>query len=151
MNLPKRRKRSGNPYILGLNNIITFIDSKGNEQIIELSDEVYNEFNNFELLNLKEMNEYDRHILHCELSDECLYHKSMKQHRYLEDIVLEKIINKRLHYEIEKLSDIQRRRLKMYYFKNMTLNEIAKKEGCSIQSVYISIESAKEKLKKNLK
>lgn len=151
MKLPKRRKRSGNPYTLGLNNIITFIDSKGNEQIIELSDEVYNEFNNFELLDLKKMNEYDRHILHCELSDEFLYHQCTKKQKYLEDIVLEKIINERLYYEIDKLSDIQKRRLKMYFFENMTLNEIAKKEGCSMQSVYISIESAKEKLKKNLK
>ena len=49
------------------------------------------------------------------------------------------------------LSNIQKRRIKMYYFDDMTLKEIAKIEKCSIMSVKESIDSGINKLRKNLK
>ena len=39
----------------------------------------------------------------------------------------------------------------MYYFNEMTLEEIAKIEDCSIHSVFVGIERAKEKIKKFIK
>ena len=41
--------------------------------------------------------------------------------------------------------------LKLYYFEDLTLQEIADLEGCSVKNVYKSIEQAKEKIAKNLK
>ncbi len=151
METVKRRKNKYNPYTLEVNHIVTFIDSTGKKQSVILNDELYNEFNLFELQDLKEMNEYDRHIEHLELTEESLYHNTKNKYTSLEDIALKKIIYERLHQEINKLSKIQKRRLKMYYFKDMTLKEIALKENCSIHSVYVSIEQAKEKLKNLLK
>ena len=52
---------------------------------------------------------------------------------------------------INLLSEVQKRRLKMYYFEDMTLKQIADIEGCSPKNVFKSIEQAKENIKKNLK
>ena len=38
----------------------------------------------------------------------------------------------------------------MYFFEDKTYEEIAEIEGCSIHSVYVSIERSKDKIKKIL-
>ena len=100
MNLPKRRKIKDNPYTLEVDHLLTFVDSRGNKQSIKISDELYKEFNRFELDTIKEMNEYDRHLVSYEYCDEILYHKVKGQQKLLEDIVLEKIVYERLYQEI---------------------------------------------------
>lgn len=147
----KRRKSVLNPYLLGIEHIITFIDSKGEIQTVYVSDSVYDEFNYFELQDLKEMNEYDRHIEHKEQTEEMLYQKTKNQHISLEDVVLQKILYEKLHEEIEKLPLIQKRRILKYYFEDMTLKEIAKEEGCSKVAVKYSINTALKKIYKKLK
>lgn len=147
----KRRKNKYNPYTLEVNHRITFLDSRGIKQNILLSDRLYQEFNSFELQDLKEMNEYDRHIEHLELTEESLYHNTHNQYTSLEDIVLKKIVYEKLYEKIEKLSDIQKRRLKLYYFEGMTLENIAKIEGCSKVAVKYSIDHALKKISKSFK
>lgn len=147
----KRRKNKYNPYTLEVNQMISFIDSKGIKQSIILSEKLYDEFNTFELQDLKEMNEYDRHIEHFDLTDESLYHNTRNQYISLEDIVLKNLIYERLHQEINKLPNIQKRRLKMYYFNNLTLKEISVLEHCSISAVKYSIDIALEKISKKIK
>ncbi len=138
----KRRKDKYNPYILESNNVITFVDSRGYKQRINISDEIYNAFNNFELEDLKLLNEYDRHTEHLEQTDEMLYMKAKKIHKELEESVLDKIFYDYVFNEIGKLPELQRRRLKMYYLKGLSLQEIADIEACSPRAVKYSIDLA---------
>ena len=147
----KRRKNKYDPYTLEVNHRITFLDSRGVMQKILVNDEIYQEFNSFELSDLKEMNEYDRHIEHLEQTDETLFLNTRNKYISLEELVLKKMIYEKLYEEIEKLPDIQKRRLKLYYFEEMTLESIAKIEGCSKVAVKYSIDHALKKISKSLK
>ena len=53
-----------------------------------------------------------------------------------------------LHKAIATLPEVQRRRLLLYYFGNMTYQEIAKLEGCKHPAVMKSVKAAIETLKK---
>lgn len=55
--------------------------------------------------------------------------------------------NARLHKAIGKLTEIQRRRLRLYYFEGLTYSQIAKLEGVSHRAVIYSIEQALKQLK----
>ena len=147
----KRRKDKYNPYNLEVNHVVTFIDSRGIKQSIVLSDELYQEFNSFELQDLKEMNEYDRHIEHLELTEESLYHNTKNKYIPIEDLVLKKIIYEKLYQEIDKLPSIQRRRIYLYYFEGKTLKEIAEIDKCSKVAIKYSIDCAIKKIYRNLK
>ena len=46
------------------------------------------------------------------------------------------------------LTVIQRRRVEMYYFQELTLEEIARMEGTSARSILYSIQQSIKKLKK---
>ena len=79
MERPKRRKSSDNPYeLISVDNkqIIKFKDSRGNIQEVEVNEQIFNAFDKFELEDIKELNEYDRHIEHSDLLDETLYKRS---------------------------------------------------------------------------
>lgn len=67
MQRPKRRRYKDNPYRLEIDNvckvyIVSFKDSQGIIQKIEISEEIFNALDKFELEDLSEMNEYDNHI-----------------------------------------------------------------------------------------
>ena len=64
--------------------------------------------------------------------------------------MLEKLLVERLHRAIQKLPEIQKRRLILYFFDGMTYERIAKLEGCTKMPVKRSIDVALEKLKKEL-
>ena len=150
-NRPKRRKKKDNPYTIIDNNgkyEIEFKDSSGFVNHIEISKNLFEEFNKFELYDLRELNEYDRHIEHLEYTEESLYNKTNDKEDTLENIVIKKIEYEKLYKAIEQLPKNQSRRIKLYYFNELTLTNIAKIEKCSIHSVYVSIERAKENLKK---
>ena len=55
--------------------------------------------------------------------------------------------NARLHEAIGKLTEVQRRRLLLYYFEGLTYSRIAKLEGVSHRAVIYSIEQALKQLK----
>ena len=153
---PKRRKYRDNPYILSYCEekklyIVTFKDVTGKINKIEVQEEVYKALDRFELDDIKEMNEYDRHIEHLEQTDETLFLNTRNKYISLEELVLKKMIYEKLYEEIEKLPDIQKRRLKLYYFEEMTLESIAKIEGCSKVAVKYSIDHALKKISKSLK
>ena len=69
---PKRRKYKDNPYTLKeitINNkyFISFRDSRGEYNNVEISKEIYELFDYYELRDLSQMNEYDNHIEHSEI------------------------------------------------------------------------------------
>ena len=63
------------------------------------------------------------------------------------DLIYEAERYNRLYYAINKLPEIQQRRLKMYYFDKLTYNQIAQSEGVTFKAVAKAIENAKESLK----
>ena len=69
----------------------------------------------------------------------------------IEEVVLKKIQAETLHTAMKKLPEMQRRRMQMYYFEDMTYEQIARKEGCTKMPVKRSIEAGIERLKKELK
>ena len=53
----------------------------------------------------------------------------------------------RLHKAISKLTEVQQRRLRLYYFKGMTYSQIARLEGVSHSTVITTIEQALKRLR----
>ena len=153
---PKRRKHKDNPYVLNSikeKNIYTvaFYDDTGRYNEVDIDPKVFNLLNQFELDDLKELNEYDRHIEHLEQSDEELYKKAKNKISDLETNIFKSFVYEDLYNCISKLSEVQKRRIKLYFFEDMTLEEIAKKEHCSKVAVKHSIDDAIKKLQKILK
>lgn len=151
---PKRRKAKSNPYTLYIENgkfYISFVDINRNFQKIEVSQEVFNSFNRFELEDIAQMNEYDRHYEHLEIYENTLHRKSVSEVQSLEEYFDNVQDAENLHMAINKLPDVQKRRLKKYYFEEKTFEEIALEEGCTYQSIQRSVYRAVVKIKNILK
>lgn len=152
--LPKRRKYKDNPYTLStIDNhyYILFRDSSNIPRIVEVKKEIYDIFNQFELDDLKELNEYDRHNEHLELTDESIYKKVINNEDGIDDLIIRNSTYDELINAINKLSNTQRRRIKMYYFDELDLKTIASIEHTSFQMISKSIKQAINNLKKILK
>ena len=104
----------------------------------------------FELEDLKELNEFDRHIEHKELSEESIFNRGVNISESLDDYIIRKTSYEELMNAINQLSNTQRRRVKMYYFDELDLKTIAAIEKTSFQMISKSIKQAIKKLKKIL-
>lgn len=147
---PKRRKDKYNPYTLSIENqkyYVTFTDINGNIQKVEVSKKIFESFNKFELEDISQMNEYDRHLEHSEVDENTLYQKSVSSEQLLEEYFDKAQDAENLHMAINKLPDVQKRRLKKYYFEEKTFEEIALEEGCTYQCVQRSVYRAVTKIK----
>lgn len=155
-NSPKRRKSKDNPYKLEYNkelNIynVTFKDSNGIFRIVQIDKEMYEMLDSFELDDLSQMNKYERHIEFLEQDDNNLYIRSLNKELSVEEIVDEKIKLEKLKIAIDKLSPMQKEKIKNYYFDNMSMEQIAEKFGCSHQAISKSLRAILKELEKNLK
>lgn len=153
---PKRRKYKDNPYTLNYckeknTYSITFKDGRCKLQEIEVTEKIYNAFDEFELNDLSEMNEYDRHIEHSEIYENNINNRILDKQVSLEDEVIEKTTFAELKSAIEMLPEVQKRRIKKYYFDDKTEQQIADEENATQQSVHIILERALNNLKKILK
>ena len=92
-----------------------------------------------------------RRIEHSELTDETLNNRAFYKAEQIKDIVSEDIEYEQLHRAVSKLPEVERRRLKLYFFGELTYEQIAKLEGCTKRAVKFSVDIAIEKLKKNFK
>jgi len=149
---PKRRRHKDNPYTLLVDDRtykVAFLDSKNNIQIIEIDADVFDALDCFELEDLAQLNEYDRHIDHFNI-DETPYKKYSNKPQSLEEEILQNMLYNELKLEISRLPEIQRRRLVLYFFNDLTLQEIAIIDNCSPRAVKDSIDISIEKLKKFL-
>ena len=155
-NSPKRRKSKDNPYTLRYDNkkntyTVTFKNAKGFIENVNIKKEIYDLLNKFELEDLSEMNEYDRHTEHSEVYEETLNKRMLYKPLSTDEIIEKNITNIKLKSAINGLSKIQRRRIVMYYFEDFTQEEIAKIENISHQAVSKNILNAIKIIKKNLK
>lgn len=148
----KRRRDRLNPYIIKqVDNSYMVHITKTNHDKVFVDKKVYDEINIFELKDIAQMNEYDRHIEHYFLSEEELNKRKIEKATSVEDIVINKLELERLHKAISKLPRIQRRRVLMHYFMDLTQKEIAIKESVSIRAIQYSLKIALINLKKFLK
>lgn len=151
---PKRRKISDNPYTLQVINntyVVIFKDNSYKNHIVEVSEDVFNAMNSFELDDLKELNEFDRHIEHSLLLDEKLYIRAKNKPLDLEDEIIRKSSFEDLKKAINTLPEIQKRRIKKYYFEEKNEYEIAKEENTTQQAINKNLHQAIKKLKEILK
>lgn len=151
---PKRRKDKYNPYSIYEGNgryYISFKDGQGVFHKLEISRLLYETFNSFELDDLAYLNVWDRHIEQSEVWESTLNVRALHKPEGVEEAVLRKIQVKRLHMAIHALPEMQRRRLLLYYFEDLTYEQIAELEGCSKVAVKRAINKALKILQKNLK
>ena len=151
---PNRKKDKYNPYTLTITEghyYLSFKDGCGKQQNIEIDEMLYQTFDRFELEDISHLNRVSRHIEHSELTDETLNDRVFYKAERVEDIVSESIEYEQLHRAVSKLPEVQRRRLKLYFFGELTYEQIAKLEGCTKRAVKFSVDIAVEKLKKNFK
>ncbi len=152
--IPKRRKRKDNPYTIFKNGDtykISFKDNQGRIQKVDITKEIYEVFNEFELMDKSLINEEERYFERLELSEELIHKRAfINPIALLDEVVLKDTLNK-LKIALNSLPEIQKKRIEMYYFNSMTFQQIAQKEGCTKRAVKFSIDLGIEKMKKILK
>lgn len=151
---PKRRKDKYNPYTLTEKedkHFLSFQDGQGVLRELQITKELFELLNRFELDDLSILNEWDRHYEHSELTEGSLYDRAVTLPESVEETVFRNLRYEALHRAIKQLPEVQRRRLILYYFMGLTYSQIAEKEGCKYQTVQESIYAALKKLKKLLK
>ena len=93
---PKRRKSKDNPYIINHiennNTYIVIFKNNNKEEKVQISKDVYDAFNQFELDDLRQLNESDRHYEKLEQNDEFLFKRGFEEYKSLEDQVEKKIL-----------------------------------------------------------
>ena len=87
-----------------------------------------------------------RHIERSEQTEISLNVKSIAKQLSIDETTIRNIRNSDLHQAISKLTLIQQRRVRMYFFEGQKLREIAVYENCSPQAVHKSIKRGLIKL-----
>lgn len=151
---PKRRRDKYNPYKLDYDEnknqyIIMFLDNNKQNHKVIVTKEIYETFNRFELEDLSIMNKFDNHIEHAEVYENNLVSRAVNKPESLEMIVERKINYELLYKNINKLPEIQKRRLQKYYFLGKTFEEIALEENCTKRAIKFSVDLALKKLRQN--
>lgn len=134
---PKRRKDKYNPYTLYTKAgryYISFVDVNNVLQKIEVSQEVFESFNKFELEDISQLNEYDRHLEHSEVDENTLYQKSVSSEQPLEEYFDKAQAGENLHMAINKLPNVQKRRLKSTILKRKPLKKYLLKKDVHINA-----------------
>ena len=155
---PKRRKNKDNPYELfttGLGTAqpcyyLAFVDSTGIEQCMEIDKTLFDVFDRFELDDISLMNEVDRHYEQSEQTEQSLNRRAAQPQESVEEAVFQRVEVETLRQAIAKLPEKQRRRLVLYYFCDLTYEQIAEMERCKYQTVQDTIYAALKNLKKFL-
>ncbi|MDO5556955.1 MAG: hypothetical protein Q4G05_01740 [Clostridia bacterium] len=154
---PKRRKCKENPYRLNFEKeIVSFIDSKGILQEVKVSSEVFELFDSFELEDISYLHKVDkyadfRNYDNSELMDAIIYHNTQDTNKSIIDIIQEQEEIDLLYKLINDLPEIQKRRIKKYFFDNKTFNEIAIEESCTKRAVKFSIDIALKNILEKIK
>ena len=156
---PKRRRDKDNPYELytiGRDTehpryFVEFADGQNRKHCDEISKELYELLDSFELEDLSYMNECDRHRIKVSLSDVLIHQCAAEPVEPLQELIEMADDKERLHKAISMLSSVQQRRIQMYYFADMTYEEIAEAEQCSFQAVEKTLRKARKTIMNILK
>lgn len=130
---------------------LTFKDYLGNTIKSEIPEEIYNTYKKEHLIQFKMENEERRHWEQSKQTEESVYKKSFNYQKGVEEIIIENEEKEKIRITITKIPELQKRRIKMRYYKEMTLEEISKNEKCSIVAVKYSLDNAEDNIRKILK
>lgn len=114
---PKRRKDKYNPYTLTEKedkHFLSFWDGQGVWQEFQITRELFEAMNRFELDDLSILNEWDRHYEHSELTEGSLYDRAAILPESVEETVFRNLRYEALYKAMEQLPETQRRRLLEY-------------------------------------
>jgi len=156
---PKRRRKKDNPYVLftiGINTdhpqyYVRFKDRQNHLHCEEISRELYEQLDDYELEDLSEMNENDRHIEQSEVSENSLHRRAAEPMEPTHEVAEKTMYSEYVHKAVEMLPPIQRRRVKLYYFVGLTLEQIGSMENCTKQAVKATLRTAEKNLEIILK
>lgn len=152
---PKRRKAQDNPYTLFTVGIdtdhphyyLSFRDGQGVQICMEVSKELYQAIDGFELEDLSYLNEMDNHYEHAALTETALHKRAFSAPVDMQDEICNRLQMEQLRRAVMELPEVQRRRVIAYYFEGLTFEQIAQKEHRSKQSIQESVAAALKKLK----
>ena len=111
---PKRRRDKDNPYTLNCwdgRYYITFKDGQSVDQCIEISEELFQVFDRFELDDIRQMHVVERHMEHSVVYEKTLYKRSGRYEESTEDKLIWNITFREIHYAISLLPEVEKRRL----------------------------------------
>lgn len=91
-----------------------------------------------------------RHIERSEQTEISLNVKNITEQLSMDETTIRNVRNKDVYQAICKLTKIQQRRVRMYFFEGQKLREIAVYESCSPQAVHKSIKRGLIKLQATL-
>ena len=115
--MPNRNKSKDNPYTLGFDEVkqtytVEFVDNKRIIHKVDISEEIYQAFDKFELEDISQIHKYRSHIEHSEIYEETLNSRMVDKPIAIEDEVEEKLLFEDLKKVINELPDVQKRRIK---------------------------------------
>ena len=112
-----------------------FTDGQGIEQITELDSEVYNVIHNSQKGISSQARKDRRYGL-------CSFDESIGETDIIDDAEQTEVLLKKVRQHICELTEVQQRRIRLYYIEGKTLKQIAEIEGASHPSVLESITAA---------
>ena len=130
---------------------IYFKDSIGKDCKIEIDEKVFEVYMKSRKEYIKIKNQYTKYEEHSELTELTLYNRSFKVSESIEDIVIQKQIMNDFEKIINEVKKPHNKRLKMYLFDDMTIQEIAKKENKSERTIRYSLTKGLTETRKKLK
>ena len=138
----------GNPT-LASKYFIAFTDGQGSEQVVEVDREVFSVFRDSELEELRYRKEVSRHIDQFVGQDE-LDKQTANASLPLEQVIERRELYRRLYRAMSLLTQLEQKRLIMFYFYGRSYADIQRLYGRSYSAIKESISSALIKLRKKL-
>lgn len=130
---------------------ISFKDSVENECKIEISREIFEEYMKSKKSYIKIKNETDRHIEQSDQTEISLYKKSIMSKISVEDTVIQKLTSSELRKVVKGISEPHNHRVEMYFFGEMSIQEIAIKEDKNERTIRYSISKGIDEISKKLR
>lgn len=126
----------------------SFADDTGKVNQVEVEKEIYYQLDKFnkKLRSMKRSDE--RNLEQSELSEASISKRAMVTPKSLEEIAIRNIEKKRLRQAINSLPKKQRKRIILYFYYNLTYEQIGAMDGCTKMPVKRSIDEAINKIKK---
>ena len=154
------KKCKDNPYTIIFNDveniyIVSFKDVNNKLNEVEVTKAVFDVFNESELNDISYMYKEKRYIDNRSFDDSeefenKIFSRNKNKYAFIEDEIFQKTENERLYNAINKLTGIQKRRIKYHFFDDMSFSEIARLENCDESSIRESISSGIKNIKKIL-
>lgn len=118
----------------------TFVDGQGIEQTTELEKEVYDAINDSQTQISSRARKDRRYGL-------CSFDETIGDADIIDDSAQTEELIKKVWEHIDELTEVQQRRIRLYYIEKKTLAEIGKMENAAPKNILKSITSALDYLR----